>query len=485
MSDQFVVTPGGRRSAKLVHEVATGTLVHVADGRMRHVTPAGELLRDVGPMPPHTARVPLMPANVVLPPVRSPALGTGWITNANFQSPKPLKSFVTTWVVPAAPATNDNQLLYLFNGLQTSSLILQPVLQWGNNGSFGGAGWCVASWLADGQNGPASHSPPVNVNPGDTLIGRITHDLDLAPPLFPFRGTQWSCEFVGIASSGISVVVTDEFLDCVETLECYSISRASDYPRSLVTAMTAIAITNQDGTAPALSWAAVNRVTDCGQHTVIISDSATNGEVQLWYRDDILPGAAVAQGHWNTIVSGHELIPMPDGHVLDWVPGNGTWRLWNYNAASTADVLPGNPVASGTWKTIVTGHKLIPMPDGHVLDWVPGDGTWRLWNYNAASVQDVLPGNPVASGTWKSIVTGHELVVMHDGRVLDWVPGDGTWRLWNYSAASVQDVLPGTPVDIGNWASINAPQQLIAMHDGKVLDWNPRTGDWRLWTYQP
>jgi hypothetical protein len=74
---------------------------------------------------------------------------------------------------------------------------------------------------------------------------------------------------------------------------------------------------------------------------------------------------------------------------------------------------------------------------------------------------------------------------MHDGRVLDWVPGDGTWRLWNYNAATTADVLPGNPVDIGNWATINAPQQLIAMHDGKVLDWNPQTGDWRLWRYQP
>jgi len=91
----------------------------------------------------------------------------------------------------------------------------------------------------------------------------------------------------------------------------------------------------------------------------------------------------------------------------------------------------------------------------------------------------------VASGTWKTIVSGHTLVRMPDGRVLDWVPGDGTWRLWNYDASSVHDVLPGAPVDIGNWFSIHVPQQLIVMHDGKVLDWDQLTGDWRLWRYQP
>jgi hypothetical protein len=81
-------------------------------------------------------------------------------------------------------------------------------------------------------------------------------------------------------------------------------------------------------------------------------------------------------------------------------------------------------------------------------------------------------------------VSGHDLIRMTDGRVLDWVPADGTWRLWNYDATSVHDVLPGAPVDIGNWFSIQAPQQLIVMHDGNVLDWNALTGDWRLWRYQ-
>ena len=131
MSKGFVVTPGGRRAAEFVHEVAPGAVVHVAEGRMRHVTRAGELLRDVGPVPPHEQGVPLMPANVVHPPGQSPDFGTGWITFANFQSGTPLKSFLTTWVVPGAPQTRNGQLVYLFNGLQNSSMILQPVLQWG------------------------------------------------------------------------------------------------------------------------------------------------------------------------------------------------------------------------------------------------------------------------------------------------------------------------------------------------------------------
>ena len=531
MPEGFVVTPGGRRAAEFVHEVAPGAVVHVAEGRMRHVTKGGELLRDVGPVPPHEVGVPLMPANVVHPPGQSPDFGTGWITFANFQSGTPLKSFLTTWVVPGAPQTRNGQLLYMFNGLQNSSMILQPVLQWGDNGAFGGDHWCVASWFADGQGGAASYSSPVTVNVGDTLVGRMTRVGALGGQ----PGPLWTCEFVGIADSKLSIFTLDELLDCVQTLECYSISRASDYPSSTDTRMRAIAITDADGTAPALGWSAVDKVTDCGQHTVIVNDSPTKGEVQLWYRDDVLPGAALAQGHWTTINPLHELIPMPDGNVLDWVPGDGSWRLWRYDATSVHDVLPGAPIAKGQWHTIRSGHQLIPMPDGNVLDWVPGDGSWRLWRYDATnvhdvlpgdplasgdwqtirsghqlvpmadghvldwvpgpvgswrlwrydatSVHDVLPGDPVASGAWGTIVDGHDLIRMPDGRVLDWVPADGTWRLWNYDAASVHDVLPGAPVDIGNWFSIQAPQQLIVMHDGNVLDWNVFTGDWRLWRY--
>ena len=43
MPEGFVVTPGGRRAAEFVHEVAPGAVVHVAEGRMRHVTKGGRV----------------------------------------------------------------------------------------------------------------------------------------------------------------------------------------------------------------------------------------------------------------------------------------------------------------------------------------------------------------------------------------------------------------------------------------------------------
>jgi hypothetical protein len=63
---------------------------------------------------------------------------------------------------------------YIFNGSQSSSMIYQPVLQWGNNGWFGGNYWCVASWYADSQGSAAFHSAPVTVNVGTELTGIMT-----------------------------------------------------------------------------------------------------------------------------------------------------------------------------------------------------------------------------------------------------------------------------------------------------------------------
>ena len=148
---------------------------------------------------------------------------------------------------------------------------------------------------------------------------------------------------------------------------------------------------------------------------------------------DIFPGRPFAQGQWSSIQQGHALIPMQDGRVLDWIYSTGTWRLWNYNPNNTDDIFPGKAVAQGQWSSIRQGHALIPMQDGRVLDWVPADGTWRLWNYNPNNTDDIFPGKAVAQGQWSSIRQGHALIPMQDGRVLDWAFPNGFWRLWNYS----------------------------------------------------
>ncbi len=233
-------------------------------------------------------------------------------------------------------------------------------------------------------------------------------------------------------------------------------------------------------------------------------------------KNDVLPLAAIKSGTWQTIVDPHRLIKMKDGRVLDWEGGNasddpdrGKWRLWNYDAKS-ADILP-TLQASGKWQSIKSWideqpfppeyktHRLIPMIDGKVLDWGPmEEGKWRLFTYDPTNKADVLPVL-VAQGQWQSILGGtlskkqqaqgqkaHRLIPMCDGPVLDWVPSDGSYRLWDYDPKSASDIFPGDPVAQGQWGAdkwgmSGGPGHLVVMKDGRVLAWTEQNGEWSLW----
>jgi hypothetical protein len=106
--------------------------------------------------------------------VQVPSAGNGWVEddqwNAPLNSNDNIDYLDNTWAVPSYP-TSSGALIYLFNGISPPSetYIIQPVLQYGNNGMFGGNYWGIASWLV----GPtqAFVSPFETVNPGDRIHG--------------------------------------------------------------------------------------------------------------------------------------------------------------------------------------------------------------------------------------------------------------------------------------------------------------------------
>jgi hypothetical protein len=190
--------------------------------------------------------------------------------------------------VPPAPATEHSQIIFLFNGVTPSdnSYILQPVLQWGvsNNGvtNWGGNYWAICNWYVPY---PGSGNPTfvgndlVPVNAGDTLQGIMT--------LTGQSGGTFNYEsvFVGYPTTTLNVTDVEEQTIAYETLECYGITEGSDYPDTLMTAMTNIEI--KLGSAEAsLSWLAQNTVTDNGQQCVIVSNASPGGAVYLFYEQN-------------------------------------------------------------------------------------------------------------------------------------------------------------------------------------------------------
>jgi hypothetical protein len=266
MAGDTVLTPGGFRPRSLVHKVEEGEALQAADGRV------GKL---------DLARNTLMAMEEIsVAPEELPALGSGWITYAywNNGTGNTITSFGTTWTVPPPPTTQEGQTIFLFNGIQNYGEnygILQPVLQWGPSAAGGGSYWAIASWYVT-SGGQAFHTNLIEIGAGSNLTGVMTL-TGRSGGLFNYMS-----EFQGIGGTSLPVQGIAELLWCNETLEAYSVNQCSDYPATNMTALTAIDLQTGSVT-PGLNWTPVNTVQDCGQHTVVVSNSATNGEVDIYY----------------------------------------------------------------------------------------------------------------------------------------------------------------------------------------------------------
>jgi len=335
VTQEFVLTPGGLRRKSLVHKIEPGVVLDGSGGALRKMDYSGRVLRDFGTVLSRPMGRPLMPNNVVHPPRRDPAFGSGWITYASWtnNTGAPVSLFSTNWVVPPAPATQSGQTIFLFNGIQNSTMIYQPVLQWGPSGAGGGNFWAVASWYADGQGGPAFFSQLVQVNPGDTLTGVMT--LTGQSP----QGFNYNCEFQGIANTGLPVQNVQELTWLVQTLECYGITACSDYPATNKTAMSAINIQNGNA-VQSVGWSVTDSVTDCGQHTLLFDDdSSGNGEVDIWYS---------ASPYWTS-----GLGTIGPGESQDW------WFAWGGNGDVGPQLIQAQPLnASGELATTAIAESL-------------------------------------------------------------------------------------------------------------------------------
>src|SRR5207248_2023472 len=172
-----------------------------------------------------------------------------------------------------------SEVVFRCNGIQKSGNnfgILQPVLQWGVSAAGGVPYWSVASWYVT-SGGQAFHTNLVRVNPDDTLIGVMS--------LTGQSGSSFSytSQFQGINGTLLPVQNIAELQWCNETLEAYGINTCGNYPDTPMTEFTEIYI-RTGARVPPVNWTPVNQIADCGQHAVVDSNSASYGEVDLYYR---------------------------------------------------------------------------------------------------------------------------------------------------------------------------------------------------------
>jgi hypothetical protein len=464
----LVLTPGGYRDKSLVHHIEPGHKIDASTGRLRVMHPLGHEVADFGVVQERQAGTPLMPRNVAKHPDVVPSLGTGWIVYASWTNTTghAVTSFTTRWVVPPAPASDDGQVIFLFNGIQNSTMIYQPVLQWGPSAAGGGNSWAVASWYADGQGGVAFHSNLVSVNPGDELVGVITQTAS-QNGLF-----SYNCQFEGIANTSLPIANVQELTWCIETLEAYGLQQCSDYPDANFTAFYGIDLETGAG-APALAWTANNAVTDCGQSCRIVSNANPGGEVDLYYTTRVptlaVTGACNSDGRLETFIQA------ANGSVWNiWqtAPHSGPW-------SQTDDL--GGIVQQAVCAALNTDGRLeifgIGTDNAAYNDWQTAAhaGPWSGWNPLGGWVKQLAIACN-SDGRLELFGIGSDNALYNNWQT---APHSGPWSGWNRLGGVVKQIT----------VALNSDGRLEVFGIGSdnalynIWQTAPHSGPWSGWNY--
>jgi hypothetical protein len=386
MPEELVLTPGGYRPKSRVHFIEPGHTLQSVGGRIKKLDATGKVVADLEPVDQRPSGLPVMPRNVVRAARAFPAFGSGWISYADWtnNTGNPVSSFSTTWTVPPAPSTSSGQTIFLFSGIQNSNMIYQPVLQWGKSQAGGGAYWAVASWYADGSGGQAHYSSLTRVNVGDNLVGIITLTGQ------DNNGFSYDCEFQGIANSGFPIQNVEELIWCVETLEAYGITQATDYPGGDMTALRAIALQTDTNpvTNPVLAWTPVDSVTDRGQHTIVVSNANPGGEVDIHY--GALPAVSDPFGYSATVP--RVVYRASDGHIHEFSinQATGQWQQFDMNVAAGAPAPAGDPRGY----LGVVARVVYRGQDSHIHEIALGVPGWQHFDMTAATGAPLAMGEP-------------------------------------------------------------------------------------------
>jgi hypothetical protein len=193
--------------------------------------------------------------------------------------------------------------------------------------------------------------------------------------------------------------------------------------------------------------------------------------------------SALTEGKWETIRSGHELVFLGGDRMLDWQPATGAYRLWEYDQTPShgSDPLPGRAICEGRWESVGRGHKLIYLFKDRVLDFQSSSGAFRVWKFDRnAEGGDPLP-SMTAEGKWETIRGDHELVYLDGDLMLDWNWTSGDYKVWPVDRYNTTDPFPGRAVVEGNWKSIRHGHELTYLSKNRMLDWEPASGEYRVW----
>jgi hypothetical protein len=340
----MVQTPYGLIPASRVHAVDDHTVATMLGGHLQLVDQnTGNAVQDLGipSAADRAAKDPYAYARVLsgeepLPAVTTfgtnPPFGTtgasgtdlaSYYTSASLSG---IKTLSTTWLVPNYPLdTVSPTTIFYWNALDGGGI--QPVLQYDQG--YGNA-YTIANWYF--TQGQYFHGTFVPVTPGTSLTGVITF---VSNP----NDTTWNYKeaFTGYPTANVNIVRTTEAVDPAICLEAYTQDLAY-WPNQPYMAFTGIKVTMRSGNPPStLAWTAGGGsvpVTPSGLNTVIVNNSSTNGEVDMYFGDGtgITPDSSY---HIVSAVNGTSVLDITAGGTS---PGTKV-ELWSPNSPVSSNQL--------------------------------------------------------------------------------------------------------------------------------------------------
>jgi hypothetical protein len=233
-----------------------------------------------------------------------------------------ITDFKTTWVVPPAPVANNNQVIYIWNGLAdiNADNVMQPVLQWGYNFIFGGNSWTLANWYVwtgtDGYLRAAYNISATNVASGTSIQGEVSYNGQHgSDPL----SSDYFSSFTGYSSEALGIIEYNQYpngssapnnkpatiaiprvpveLVAQEVLEAYycpggcpGVPARNDYPSTLSVNMSNITLTVNNQPVN-MTWTVTSGpYAIFGEHAVPVSNNTSgNGQVDLFFQTCATP----------------------------------------------------------------------------------------------------------------------------------------------------------------------------------------------------
>lgn len=249
----YVVTPMGLYHRSCVHEIPAGAIVD----RQGRVTRRDGVAYQIPQCAyEHFSSMPNGPFDPSPPQVSNWIERTDYCLDGYCGTSNSYRTLAADWTVPANPVTSYNtqgKVYYTFPGLEDNPVttIIQPVVQYGNSGYYGGAYWTMASWACGPGCGSATHSPPVSISPGHQIHGSIIASNcanGACTWAITTRDVTTSQQTVYQYSGGDNY--TWGFGGAVET---YQLSVCSNYPSQGVF-YSQIALTDRNGQQTSPAW---------------------------------------------------------------------------------------------------------------------------------------------------------------------------------------------------------------------------------------